>query len=40
MKYMLIEVVERKIADPEYFDTHDTPMMRCVDVLPRSALSR
>lgn len=24
MKYMLIEVVERKIADPEYFDTHDT----------------
>lgn len=23
MKYMLIEVVERKIADPEYFDTHD-----------------
>ena len=23
MKYMLIEVVERKIADPKYFDTHD-----------------
>ena len=23
MKYMLIEVVEREIADPEYFDTHD-----------------
>lgn len=24
MKYVLIEVVEREISEPEYFDTHDT----------------
>ena len=23
MKYMLIEVMEREISEPEYFDTHD-----------------
>ena len=23
MKYMMIEVMEREISEPEYFDTHD-----------------
>lgn len=28
MKYMLIEVMEREISEPEYFDTHDAAKVR------------
>jgi len=37
MKYMLIEVMEREISEPEYFDMRR--MMRCADVSLRFTIS-